>query len=80
MNKPKKHLILCWHGLSVGYETPPFTSGLPLTLCHHQIFWDVKQEFKSLKQVIEWVETIKQPKWAKVGRWWKFQFSICKYR
>ena len=77
MKPAKKHLMLCWHGLTVFQDHPPFTSGMPITLCNHP-FAQTK-EFKSIKQVIEWVETVKQPWWAKTWRICKFQISLVKY-
>lgn len=79
MKKPKKHLLICWHGLTVGYDTPPTITAIPHSLCNHITFWFRENELKSIKEVIKWVETVRQPKWGKVFRIGKFQISISKY-
>ena len=72
-----KSLVFCFHGLSVKYEITGATA-LPTSLCgHSQATWG--PGVRTVKQVIGWVEGIKQPKWGKTIRFWKFQLSLSKY-
>jgi hypothetical protein len=76
--KVDKTLIVCSHGLSVYYDINKYASALPYLLCGHFPFQKFKT-LKTIKQVIAWVETIRQPQWFRSFRLGKYNFSIVKY-
>jgi hypothetical protein len=79
MNQSRKHLYLVDHGLTVYTDPSPFTSILDVYcwLCNH---WHTEgKEIKTIEEVIEYVESIKQPVWWKNFKLGKFHFSIVKY-
>lgn len=74
----KKYLAWCWHGFTVVTEPPKYVTAMPSTLCGHAEAMFAKP-IKSLEEVIERVEHIKQPRWSKTFHIGKFQFSLVKY-
>lgn len=75
--KSEKYLAWCFHGFTVIYSPGRFVSGLNTALCNHPSYG--MKEIKTIEEVIEKVESVRQPRWVKTIKIGKFQFNLIKY-
>lgn len=76
-NDAKKYLTYCFHGLTVVYPQGTTKTSPAHTLCGHP--QALLEKRWTLKDVIAWVEQVKQPQWKKFFSFFKFQIFIVKY-